>query len=203
MNTATQLIKETFQKEFKGVEDKEYDYAEIYRQRLIGFRKEKNAIVRVEHPTNLPRARQLGYKAKQGIIVARIRIRKGTGLFRRPRWGRRPKRMGVNKLTRRMSIQGIAEQRVQKKYPNMEVLNSYYIGEDGKNHYFEVILVDPWAPTVRSDKELNWVFERQHTKRALRGLTSAQKKSRGLKDKSKRKRSKNRPSLRAHNRHAK
>ena len=195
-------LKETFQKELKGVQDADYDYKRLKQERLIEFRKEKKAIVEVEKPTNLARARELGYKAKQGITVARVRVRKGSGMHTRPKGGRRPKRMGFKKLTRRISTQAIGEQRVARKYPNMEVLNSYKVGEDGKNHYFEVILVDPQAPTIKKAKDLKWLGEKQHKNRALRGLTSAQKKSRGLRKKGK-KASKVRPSLRAKDRKAK
>ena len=56
----------------------------------------------------IDRAGALGYKAKQGIIVVRVRVRKGD--LNRPRLnkGRRPKRIGVYgyapaKSTRRIS----------------------------------------------------------------------------------------------------
>ena len=53
-------------------------------QRLIKWRKQ-TAILRVQKPTRLDRARKLGYKAKQGFVVARVRITRG-GLNRpRPR----------------------------------------------------------------------------------------------------------------------
>ena len=197
-----QHVKDTFQKEFKGVQDESYDYKAFNRDRLIGFRRTEDAIVRLDKPTNLPRARTLGYKAKQGVFAARIRIRKGGGLHRRPKRGRKPKRMGVNKLTNRMGIQGIAEQRVGKKFPNCEVLNSYYVGEDGQHFYFEAIVVDPDSPSVKVDRELNWIGAKQHKNRAERGLTSAQKRSRGLHGRG-RGYEKNRPSLRAHDRQAK
>ncbi|MBS3062336.1 MAG: 50S ribosomal protein L15e [Candidatus Diapherotrites archaeon] len=195
-----QHVKETFQKEFKGVQlDESYDYKKLNRERLISFRRPVEAIVRLDKPTNIPRARELGYKAKQGVFAARVRIRKGGGLHFRPKRGRKPKRMGIEKLTRKQSIQGIAEQRAGKRFPNCEVLNSYYIGEDGQHFYFEAILVDPFAPTVKADKELNWVCAKQHKDRAERGLTSAQKRSRGLHGKGIGY-EKNRPSLRAHHR---
>ncbi len=194
------LIKETFQKEYSGKKD-EYDYNSLYKQRLIEFRKEKDSVVRLEKPTNIPRARTLGYKAKKGIIVVRVRVRKGAGTKKRPVKGRKPKRMGFIKLTRRKSIQVMAEARASRKYPNCEVLNSYWIGEDGKHKYFEVILVDVNAPEIKSDKELKWITEKQHKGRAERGLTSAVKKSRGMKSKGKNTH-KNRPSRRANNRKA-
>lgn len=201
MSTAATLIKETMQKEFQKVSNKDYDYANAYKQRLIDYRKEKQAIIPLEKPSNIPRAKELGYKAKPGIKIVRARIRKGSGLHRRPNAARRPKRMGVKKLTRRISIQGMAEQRASRKYRNLEVLNSYKIAEDGKNHYFEIILVDPVNPSIKADSSLKWVGEAQHKGRAFRGKTSAQKKSRGLKKG--KNYSKNRPSLRANNRLAK
>jgi large subunit ribosomal protein L15e len=196
----TKLVKETFQKEFAGKKE-EYNYNKLNKQRLIEFRKEKKAIVRIQKPTNIPRARALGYKAKKGILVVRVRVRKGSGTKSRPSKGRRPKRMGLKKLTRRKSIQAIAELRASRKYPNCEVLNSYWIGEDGKHKYFEVILVDVNAPEIKSDKDLKWITEKQHKGRAERGLTSAGKKSRGLKLK-KKSTHKNRPSRRSNQRKA-
>ena len=120
MATATQLVKGTFQSEFAGKKGEDYNYAELYRERMIEFRREKQAIVRVKKPLNLPRARELGYRAKEGFVVARVRVRKGSGMHTRPKGGRRPKRMGVRKLTRRISIKAMAEQRASRKYKNCE-----------------------------------------------------------------------------------
>lgn len=195
-------IQETFQKEFAGEKGKDFDYKAIQRGRLIEFRKEKKTIVRIEKPTNIARARTLGYKAKKGFVVVRARIRKGSGLHRRPVSGRRPKRMGVRKLTRRLNIQAMAEQRAGRRYPNCEVLNSYYIGDDGTDHYYEIILIDTSAPEIVSDDEINWICEKQHRGRAFRGLSSRGKKSRGLRQKGTGAENA-RPSLRANKRHAK
>jgi len=49
-------------------------------ERVMRWRKQP-AMVRVEKPTRLGRARKLGYKAKQGFVVARVRVRRG-GLSR-------------------------------------------------------------------------------------------------------------------------
>ena len=64
------------------------------REKAILWRKQ-NAITRVAKPSRIIRARRLGYKAKQGIVVVRMRV--GTGGMRRqrPRGGRRPKHLGV------------------------------------------------------------------------------------------------------------
>jgi large subunit ribosomal protein L15e len=172
-------ITETMQKEFKGVQEEGIDFKKLKRDRLLVYRKAKHAITRIEKPTNLARARSLGYKAKQGIIVVRVRVRKGSGTKTRPTSRRRPKRMGVRKLTRKISIKSIAEQRAARKHPNLEVLNSYYVGEDGIQKYFEVILVDPMHPSIRADKELNWIC-RISRGRAFRGLTSSERLGRGL-----------------------
>ena len=195
-------IQETFQKEFRGAKGEAYNYKELNRLRLIEFRKEKSSVVRIAKPTNLARARKLGYKAKKGIITARVKVRKGSGIHTRPVKARRPKRMGVNKLTRGKSIQRIAEERVARKFPNFEVLNSYLIGMDGQRKYFEVILVNPSAPEIKSDKKLNWVCSPKHKGRVHRGKTSAGKKGRALRKKG-RGAEKARPSLRANLRKAK
>ncbi len=179
------FVKQTFQKEFKGEKTNSIDYKELYRKRLIEFRKQTHTVERIEKPTNIARARELGYKAKKGIIVARVKARKGSGAHVRPKSGRRPKRMGVKKLTRKKNIQAIAEEKAARKFPNCEVLNSYLVGEDGKSKYYEVILVDTSAPEILSDKELKWITEKQHRGRAHRGLTSAGKKYRGLRRKGK------------------
>jgi len=173
------LIQRTFEKEFGGKKDKAYDYKAALRERLIGYRNEAESVVRVDRPTNLPRARTLGYKAKEGFVIVRVRIRKGSGAHVRPNAGRRPKRMGVKRLTRHQSIQAIAEARAAKKYPNCEVLNSYYVGEDGQKKYFEVILVDVSHPVIIADKNLEWITFPVHKGRANRGLTAKGKKSRG------------------------
>ncbi|NPA86418.1 MAG: 50S ribosomal protein L15e [Candidatus Diapherotrites archaeon] len=191
-------IRAVLQKEYSHDRDEFYDYRERLKEKILRWRREP-AVVRIERPSNITRARELGYKAKQGIIVVRVRVRKGSGAHIRPNKGRRPKRMGVNKLTRRVSIQRIAEMRANRKYRNLEVLNSYYVGEDGQHYYYEVILVDPHHPAIRSDKDLKWIVEPQHRGRAFRGKTSAGRKGRGLRHKGKGA-EKARPSLKANQR---
>lgn len=198
---AYKYVREALQKEYRGEEDDFYDYSAIMRQKLIRWRREP-AVLRVDKPTNVARAKALGYKAKQGIITVRVRVRRGSGHHIRPNKGRKPKRMGVNKLTRRVSIQRIAEMRAARRFRNLEVLNSYYVGEDGQHYWYEVILADPSAPTVIADKDLGWISEPQHRGRAFRGLTSAGKKGRGLRRKGVGA-EKIRPSLKANKRRAK
>ena len=155
---------------------------ELMRQRLVQWRKQPSTL-RIEHPTRLDKARKLGYKAKQGFVVARTKVRRGGLRKLRPRSGRRPKRMGVKKFKPGKSIRLIAEERTARKFPNMEVLNSYWVGEDGRHKWFEVILVDKNHPAIKTDKDINWITEKQHNRRVFRSLTSAGKKVRSLRRK--------------------
>lgn len=178
--TFTKHLSNTIQKEWAREKTLDTDYGTLFRSRMMDYRAEDKAVVKVDHPFNLSRAHALGYKAKPGVTVARVRIRRGGGLFIRPRRARKPKRMQVASATRRKSVQVMAEGRAQKHFPNMEVLNSYKVGQDGKNQYFEVILVDPRNPSVLADKDMKWIAEPQHGGRVFRGKTSAGQKSRGL-----------------------
>ena len=123
------------------------------RERIVGWRKQ-NAITRIEKPSRLQRARRLGYKAKQGIIVVRMRV--GTGGMRKPRptGGRRPKHLGVVRIKADDNMKSVAERRVLERYPNMKLLGSYFIYKDGMHYWFEVILADPAHPRIAQDKEL-------------------------------------------------
>ncbi|HDM23383.1 50S ribosomal protein L15e [archaeon] len=151
----------------------------LWRQRLIAWRKQ-GAIVRVDKPTRLARARRLGYKAKQGYVIVRVRVRKGNLTKRQIKAGRRPKRMGRVKLKLKKSLQQVAEEKAARKFRNLEVLNSYYVAEDGQYIWYEVIMVDPHHPAIKNDPKINWVTSPKHKGRAFRGLTSAGKKSRAL-----------------------
>lgn len=177
------------------------DIHELNKERLIRWRRE-TTVQKVERPTRLDRARALGYKAKQGIVVVRTRVRRGGLRKHKIRGGRRAKRKGIKKITMGKSLQRIAEERTSKKYPNMEVLNSYWVGADGKAKYFEVILIDPHHPVILSDKNLKWIANGKMKRRAQRGLTSAGKKGRGLRNKGKGA-EKIRPSIRANKRRGK
>lgn len=147
--------------------------------------KEGSAIERIEHPSKPERAHELGYKAKQGVIMARACVRRGGRRKERPSKGRRPKRMGVNKITPTKNTRRIAEERVARKFPNLEVLNSYKVGEDGRYHYYEVILIDPNHPSVYEDSDFDWITNPAQTGRVYRGLTSAGKSTRNLERKGK------------------
>jgi len=132
---------------------------DMMRERAIVWRRQP-VIVRVEKPTRIDRARRLGYKAKKGIVVVRTRVRRGGRRKSRPTMGRRQKRMGVTKYTPAKSIKLIAEERVARKFPNLEVIGSYWVWEDGLSKWFEVIMVDPNQPGIRKDKDLGWVVRK-------------------------------------------
>tara|TARA_Y100000310_G_scaffold344244_1_gene455944 strand:- start:6415 stop:6999 length:585 start_codon:yes stop_codon:yes gene_type:complete len=173
---------------------------EMMHSRLIAWRA-SNAIEKVDKPLRLDRARALGYKAKKGIMVVRVRVnRGGRKRIRAGVKGRKSRKQTIRK-TLKMSYKWVAEIRAARKYKNLEVLNSYNIGQDGKHYYFEVILIDPSKPEIKNDRTLGWISSKKNSKRAERGLTSAAKKSRGLKSKrGKSPKLKVRPSLRARGR---
>ena len=184
------------------IKDPEYkDLRELVLARKKEWRK-TSSVERVEHPIRIDKARKYGYKAKQGFVVVRVRVRRGGMRKSRPTSGRKPKRMGIKKITPSKSIQRIAEERAQRKYMNLEVLSSYWIWADGQYKWFEVILVDPTHPVIESDKDIGWICEKQHTRRVFRGLTPAGKKGRGLRNKGIGA-EKVRPSIRAKGREAK
>ena len=155
---------------------------EIMKQRAIQWRRQPT-IIRVERSTRLDRARKLGYKAKQGFVIVRVRVRRGWLKRSRPKAGRRPKRMGVTKIKLAKSLRLVAEERADRKFPNLEVLNSFWVWEDGRYKWYEIIMVDPHHPVIQSDENINWICDTVHRGRVFRGLTSAGKKMRGLRHK--------------------
>ena len=152
--------------------DKSY-VTDLMWHRAIIWRKQ-HSIVRIERPTRLDRARNLGYKAKQGIIMVRVRVRRSGFRKTRPTGGRRPKRLGVTKFKVAKSTRLIAEERAGKCFPNLEVLNSYWVWEDGRYKWYEIIMIDP---VILPDHPIA-----NQTKRVHRGLTSSGKQVRGLRN---------------------
>ncbi|ASI99872.1 50S ribosomal protein L15e [Thermococcus celer] len=174
---------------------KETYVGDLLKVRMIKWRREP-VVVRIDRPTRLDRARSLGYQAKQGYVMVRVRVRKGGR--KRPRWkgARKPSKMGQVKYSPKKSLQWIAEEKAARKFPNLEVLNSYWVGEDGMYKWFEVIMVDPHHPVIKADPKINWITGKAHKGRVFRGLTSAGRKGRGLRNKGKGA-EKVRPSVRA------
>jgi len=169
---------------------------DVRQKRMAQWRREP-VNSRIEKPTRLDAARRLGYKAKQGVVLIRTRVRRGGLRKGKINMKRKPSKMGIRKITMAKNTQRIAEERVARHYPNLEVLNSYWVGEDGKHKFFEIILVDPNHPSIINDKQLGWVSKgSSHRGRAFRGKTSAGKRGRGLHNKGKGA-EKLRPSLKA------
>ena len=160
------------------------DVKKLHKTRLVQYRRE-DATTKIERPTRIDRARALGYRAKQGYVLARTRIRRGGMRKHAITSGRRAKRTGISKITMGKNLQMIAEERTAKKYPNLEILNSYWVAEDGRYKWYEMIMVDPNHPVIMADPKINWICNRAQKGRVHRGLTSAGKKSRGLMNKGK------------------
>lgn len=184
-------IQQTFQQEYKARSD-------VYRKRLTKWRAE-HTVERAERPTNLARARELGYKAKQGVLIARVRVRRGRRIRPKPDLGRKPSKAG-RFFSPGKSLQRQAEERASRKFMNCEVVNSYWVGEDGTHKFFEVILADRSHPAIVTDSTYSGIIS--HRGRAFRGLTAAGRKGRGLRAKGIGA-EKVRPSLRAHEKRGK
>ena len=174
---------------------------ELNKERRIAWRREEN-FVRIDKPTRLDKARNVGYKAKQGYVLVRGRVRKGSFGKRKIKAGRRAKRKGILQITVGKSMQRIAEERAQKRFPNLEVLNSYWVGANGQYEWYEIILVDPAHPVIQADPKINWICYNTQKGRVYRGKTSAGQKGRGMRVKGKGA-EKVRPSIRANGRRAK
>jgi large subunit ribosomal protein L15e len=155
--------------------------SELKKERLIAWRREP-VTLRIEHPTRLDRAKAIGFKHVQGIFMVRQRVTRGT--HKRPDWsgGRHSHNMS-SRLNMRKNYQNIAEERAGRAYTNCEVLNSYYVLQDGKNYWYEIVMADRALVQVQG--------------RVFRGLTSAGKRTRGLHKKGVGS-EKSRPSRRAH-----
>ena len=123
------------------------------RQKAVIWRTQ-NALTRIERPSRIARARRLGYKAKQGIIVVRMRVGTGGMRKKRPRGGRRPKHLGVTRIKAAVSMKQVAERRVLERYRNMKLFGSYFLYKDGMHYWYEVILADPSHKRIAKDKEI-------------------------------------------------
>lgn len=137
---------------------------------------------RCPHPSRPDKARRMGYRAKPGYVIFRIRVRRGGRKKPVPKgctYGK-PKSQGVNQLKPKKGLHALAEERVGRRCGGLRVLNSYWIAEDSTYKYFEVICIDPAHNVIRRDPKINWICKAVMKHRELRGLTSATKSSRGL-----------------------
>ncbi|KAJ3327971.1 60S ribosomal protein L15 [Blyttiomyces sp. JEL0837] len=141
-----------------------------------------NVIHRASRPSRPDKARRLGYKAKQGYVVYRVRVRRG-GRKRPVKKGAvfgKPAAQGVTQLKYQRSHRATAEERVGRKCGNLRVLNSYWVNQDATFKFFEVILVDPNHKAITRDPRINWIAKPVHKHREARGLTGIGKKNRGI-----------------------
>uniref|UniRef100_A0A8C2M1D9 Ribosomal protein L15 n=1 Tax=Cricetulus griseus TaxID=10029 RepID=A0A8C2M1D9_CRIGR len=115
--------------------------------------------------TGPDKVQRLGYKAKQGYVIYRIRVCRGGRKCPVPKGAThgKPVHHGVNQLKFARSLQSVAEERVGCHCGALRVLNSYWNGEDSTYKCFEVILIDPF-----------------HKHREMHGWTSTGGKSHGL-----------------------
>jgi len=140
------------------------------------------SIHRASRPTRPDKARRLGYKAKQGYVIYRVRVRRGNR--KRPDskgiiYGK-PANQGINQIKWRRSLRSKAEERAGRRCGNLRVLNSYWVNQDATYKFYEVILVDPAHGAIRNDPRINWIVRPVHKHRELKGLTATGKKARGL-----------------------
>jgi hypothetical protein len=87
---------------------------------------------RATRPSRVDKARRLGYKAKQGYVIFRTRVRRGGRKRPNPKgivYGK-PKHQGIHKLKFQRSLRSVAEERVGRRATNLRVLNSYWVGQD-------------------------------------------------------------------------
>ena len=122
------------------------------------------AIHRASHPSRPDKARRLGYKAKQGYVIYRCRVRRGGRKRPVPKGATygKPTNQGVNQLKYQRALSATAEERVGRRCANLRVLNSYWINQDSTYKYFEVILVDPQHKAIRRDARINWICNPVH-----------------------------------------
>ncbi|KAK7858250.1 large ribosomal subunit protein eL15z [Quercus suber] len=121
--------------------------------------RQQSAIVRVTRPTHPDKARPLGYKAKQGYVVYRVRVRRGGQKRPVPKGivYRKPTNQGVTQLKFQRSKRSVAEERAGLQLGGLRVLNSYWLNEDSTYKYYEVILVDVAHNAIKIDTRINWL----------------------------------------------
>ena len=74
--------------------------------------------------------------------------------------GRRPRHFGVVRIKGATSTKLVSQKRVSDKYPNLTVLNSYMLYQDGRYSWYEVIAFDPYHPSIKRDKELSSIVSK-------------------------------------------
>lgn len=104
--------------------------------RYLGFircweYRQRSVIHRASKPSRPDKAHRLGYKAKQGYVIYRVRVRRGNRKKKTPK-GQvvgKPSNQGVNQLKPALSKKSVAERRVGRRCGNLRVLNSYWVAQ--------------------------------------------------------------------------
>ncbi len=164
-------------KQMKRTMISEYkERSDAYKARIIKWNSEP-PVTRIDKPTNIARARELGYKAKEGVLMVRVMLHGGSRKRKHPAGGRGPSKSG-RYFTQSKSLQSIAEERAARKFLNFEPLNSYFVGAAGSSKFYEVILLDRNSTVVNSDPQYKSAVMQKG--RAFRGLTSTGRRHRGM-----------------------
>lgn len=137
---------------------------------------------RMKKPTRPEKARRLGYRSIKGFCIYRIRIRRGDFKrdYKKGNATGKPKSHAINKIKLKKNKKIIAEERIGKICGNLRILNSYWINQDLKFKYFEVILIDPNCRNVRNSWKIQWICSSKFKHRESRALTKSGKKFRGI-----------------------
>jgi large subunit ribosomal protein L15e len=153
---------------------------DLYKKRLVEWSAQA-PVSRAERPTNIARARELGYRAKEGVIIARVYLKGGKKKREAPAGGRKPSKSG-RFFPNAKSLQAIAEEKAARKFRNCEVMNSYFAGSTGSRKFYEVILLDRSSSVIMADPVYRSIIAKRA--RAFRGLTYAGRRHRGIATKS-------------------
>ncbi|KAL0485871.1 ribosomal protein L15 [Acrasis kona] len=141
-------------------------------------------IVRANQPTRPDKARRIGYRAKQGYVIYRARIRRG-GRRKQVRKGNtngKPAGQGIHMKPNR-NLQVMAEARVGRRCGNLRVISSYWVSQDARYKWYEVVCVDPFHQAIRNDPKIRWATFAKQKHRECRGKTTAGRRARGLMNK--------------------
>lgn len=149
----------------------------IYKDRIYQWRTEPT-VSKINKPTNIPRARSLGYKAKPGVIMLRVKVVGGKKKRKHFDGGRKPSKSGKF-YSRATSTRAIAEGRAARKFINCEVLNSYFVGQAGSETFYEVIMLEKNNSNIIADK--NYLPIVSQKGRAFRSTTHVGIKHRYIK----------------------
>merc|ERR1712129_212102 len=69
----------------------------------------------------------------------------------------KPCHQGINKNKCSRNLRSIAEERAGRKLGGLRGLNSYWVAEDARHKWYEVVMVDPFHKVIRDDPRINWI----------------------------------------------